>query len=123
MCVVWCASKINARACILDIQSFERVAASKKPRVRSMEVSADAMGIEIVNFGLKGMVLRHFFFYCVTKIPIMQFFTTFPLIPYGEAGVGGWGGWEGGCWTWRARTEELVTLFVRRGGEEGAVLG
>jgi|JI10StandDraft_1071094.scaffolds.fasta_scaffold14492_11 hypothetical protein len=60
MCVVWWASKINARACILDTQSFERVAASKKPRVRSIAVRADAMGMEIVNLGLKGIILRHF---------------------------------------------------------------
>src|SRR3990167_5617211 len=74
MWVVWWASKINARACILDIQSFDRVAASKKPRVRSIAVSADAIGIEIMNLGSKGMDLRHFSLYYVIKDLYWQVF-------------------------------------------------
>jgi hypothetical protein len=46
----------------LDTQSFERVAASKKPRVRSIAVSAEAIGMEIVNLGSKGMVFTTLFF-------------------------------------------------------------
>lgn len=55
MCVVWWASSRSARERITEIQRSDKVAASRKPRARSMRVSDAAMALVMEKRGAKLM--------------------------------------------------------------------